>query len=352
MKKRILVAPLNWGIGHACRCIPIIKALIENNFDVVLASDHEALMLLQKEFPLLDSVALPGYNVSYSTQKKSFKSHLIKQLPKIYRAIKAEHKATQQIITEFKIDGILSDNRLGVYSKHIPSIFITHQLNVLSGNTTFLSSKLHELFIKKFDECWVPDFETTPNLSGKLSHHSTIKQPIPVKFIGALSRFFIETREIKTDILVVLSGPEPQRSLLADKLIDELKKSPKKIVLVKGIIEQEQSKIIDANLTIYNYLNSEDLQKFLNESELIICRSGYTSIMDLAKLKKKVFFIPTPGQFEQEYLAEHLQHSGIAPFCFQDNFSLAVLNELKNYSGFTDLDFTEKLDSKLFDRFR
>ncbi|PSG89984.1 glycosyltransferase family protein [Aurantibacter aestuarii] len=352
MKKRILVAPLNWGIGHACRCIPIIKALIENNFDVVLASDHEALMLLQKEFPFLDSVALPGYNVSYSTQKKSFKSHLIKQLPKIYRAIQAEHKATQQIITEFKIDGILSDNRLGVYSKHIPSIFITHQLNVLSGNTTFLSSKLHELFIKKFNECWVPDFETTPNLSGKLSHHSTKKQPIPIKFIGALSRFFIETREIKTDILVVLSGPEPQRSLLADKLIEELKKSPKKIVLVKGIIEQEQTKIIDANLTIYNFLNSEDLQKFLNESELIICRSGYTSIMDLAKLKKKVFFIPTPGQFEQEYLAEHLQNSGIAPYCPQKNFSLVKLNELKNFSGFTDLDFTEKLDSNLFYRFR
>jgi uncharacterized protein (TIGR00661 family) len=352
MKKRILVAPLNWGIGHACRCIPIIKALLKNNFEVVLASDQEALLLLQKEFPFLESVALPAYNISYSTEKKQFKIHLIKQLPKIYLAIKAEHKATKQIIKDFKIDVLISDNRLGVYSKNIPSVFITHQLNVLSGSTTFLSSKFHKYFIKKFKECWIPDFENSPNLSGKLSHFSAKKQPIPIKYIGALSRFYLKPIDIKYDILVLLSGPEPQRSLLAEKLLKELKISSKKIVFVRGKIEEKQTVTTEGSISIYNFLGSEDLQTILNETDLVICRSGYTSIMDLAKLQKRAFFIPTPGQFEQEYLADHLEQLNIAPFCEQEEFNLDQLKRLESYKGFKNLNFSAEIDPALFDGFR
>jgi uncharacterized protein (TIGR00661 family) len=352
MKQRILVAPLNWGIGHACRCIPIINALLENNFEVVIASDGEALCLLKKEFPNLEFTELPSYNVTYSKNKSQFKRHLIKQLPKIYFAIRAEHKATQHIIKTFKIDAIISDNRLGVYSKKLKSVFITHQLHVLSGKTTALSSKLHEYFIKNFDACWVPDFEGLPNLSGKLSHSTAKKQPIPITYIGALSRLELLKTESKTDILVLLSGPEPQRNLLALKLLKELKKTSKKIIFVKGVLEDNQTKTIEGTITIYNFLTTKDLQIALNEANLVICRSGYTSVMDLAKLNKKVFFIPTPGQYEQEYLAHHLEEQKIAPFCNQDDFTLEQLNTVKTYKGFQNLDFEKDLDKRLFDWFR
>jgi len=346
MKKRILVAPLNWGIGHACRCIPIINALLEQNFEVVIASDNEALLLLKKEFPKLSFAELPAYNIKYSTTKEAFRRNLIKQLPKIYKAIKAEHTVTQQIIKDFNIDGIISDNRLGVYSKDLQSVFLTHQLNVLTGSTSWISTKLHKYFIRKFDLCWIPDFETSPNLSGKLSHSSAFKKDSKKQFIGALSRFKFKETTHKYDILVLLSGPEPQRSILEKQLLTEFKEYYKPVLFVKGIIENEQKTEALNNITIKNFLTSKNLENALLQSKLVICRSGYTSIMDLAKLRKNAFFIPTPGQFEQEYLAYYLEEQRIAPFCNQDDFNLKKLKEVSKYLGFKDLNFEENLLTK------
>ena len=348
MKKRILVAPLNWGIGHACRCIPIINALISHNFEVVIASDNEALHLLKKEFPNLEYVELPSYQVTYSKTKSKFKSHLLKQLPKIYKALKAEHKATQQIIETYNIDGIISDNRLGVYSKAVKSVFITHQLNVLTGSTTFISTKLHAFFMMKFNECWIPDFETEPNLSGKLSHPSTLKTKITTKYIGPLSRFELQEEQTIYAVLILLSGPEPQRGLLEEKLRDEFKNYDKPVLLVKGKIEATQTTVTNGNLTEVNFLTSKHLEKTINQSDLIIARSGYTTIMDLAKLNKNAFLIPTPGQSEQEYLAQNMQEQGIAPFCEQDQFSLKQLEKSGNYTGFGNFKFKDNLNTNLF----
>ncbi|WP_375238309.1 glycosyltransferase [Aurantibacter sp.] len=351
MKKRILVAPLNWGIGHACRCIPIINTLLKLKFNVVIASDGEALLLLQKEFPNLESTELPSYNVTYSESRKKFKTHLLKQLPKIQKVIKAEYKATQQIIIDFKIDGIISDNRLGVYSSTIYSVFVTHQLKVLSGSTTWLSSFFHNRFIKKFNECWIPDFENSPNLSGILSHFSSIKVKTPTRFIGGLSRFQPSKIKHKYAIMVLLSGPEPQRTLLEEKLLVELNKCSRPVLFVQGKIEINQKTERLKNITTINFLTSKGLEIALNESDLIICRSGYTSIMDLAKLQKKAFFIPTPGQSEQEYLAKHIETQNIAPFCNQDIFTLEQLAKVENYSGFKNLPFKEDLAEELFSCF-
>jgi uncharacterized protein (TIGR00661 family) len=347
MKKRILVAPLNWGIGHACRCIPIINSLLKQGFDVVIASDNEALILLQKEFPSLEYAELPSYNVTYSESRKTFKTHLLKQLPKIRNVIKAEHKATQQIITDFKIDGIISDNRLGVYSKTIHSVFITHQLKVLSGKTTWLSTFFHHHFIKKFNECWIPDFKKSPNLSGILSHSSSVKVKKPIRFIGALSRFKLKKIASEYDIMVLLSGPEPQRTLLEEKLLVALKNQTKSVLFIQGKIETQQKTERSKNITTINFLTSKELEIALNVSDLIICRSGYTSIMDLAKLEKNAFFIPTPGQSEQEYLAKHMEIQNIAPFCNQNDFTIEQLNKVENYSGFRNLPFKEGLPENL-----
>ncbi|CAH8284760.1 uncharacterized protein (TIGR00661 family) [Mariniflexile fucanivorans] len=331
MKKRILVAPLNWGLGHAARCIPIINALIAHGFEPIIASDGEALILLQKEFPTLSSVELPSYNITYTKNGKFLKLKLLTDSPKLLKAIKAEKKATKNLIENNTISGIISDNRLGVFSKKVPSVFITHQLKVLSGITTWFSTKVHEKFMKKFNVCWVPDVEDNINLSGKLGHPDTFE--IPTTYIGPLSRFEKRHTNITNDLMVLLSGPEPQRSLLEKKLLSELKNYSGKVVFVKGIIEKEQTIQIIGNMTLYNFMTSSLLEKTINESATIISRSGYTTVMDLAKLSKKAFFIPTPGQFEQEYLATRLMELNLAPSCSQQAFSLEKLKELNNFTG-------------------
>lgn len=337
MHKRILVAPLNWGLGHATRSIPIITALIKEGFEPVIASDGEALSLLKKEFPQLSTIELPSYNITYTKNGKLLKLKLLKDSPKLLKAIKAEKKLITTIITENNISGIISDNRMGVRSKKVPSVFITHQLNVLSGNTTWLSTKMHQKYIKKFDMCWIPDTDSEINLSGKLGHVDHFD--IPSKYIGPLSRFSKKKKPLKNDLLVLLSGPEPQRTLLEEKLLLELKNYPGKIVFVRGTIKKEQEVQIIGNMTIYSFMTSKLLEQTINESALVLSRSGYTTVMDLAKLNKKAYFIPTPGQFEQEYLAKRLTELGLVPSCKQDDFTLEKLMDSITFKGLKSFNF-------------
>ncbi len=331
MKKNILVAPLNWGLGHATRCIPIIKALEENNFNPIIASDGVALALLKKEFPHLVSVELPPYDISYAEKGKNFKWKLLAQMPKMFKAVYGERKIVNQIVENHSIDGIISDNRLGVYSRKIPSIFMTHQLNVLSGKTSWLTTKVHSKFISKFNQCWVPDNNSDTNLTGKLGH---LKNPLKnLVYIGPLSRFEKKRRKKVFDLMVILSGPEPQRTILEQKIIKELETFEGNVVFIKGVVEQNQISSTQGSITFYNFMNSEQLENTFNQSEKVLCRSGYTTVMDLAKLGKKAFFIPTPGQYEQEYLAEKYKKEGIAPCCNQEEFSIDKLMTIENYNG-------------------
>lgn len=343
--KRILVASLHWGLGHATRCIPIIKALLSEGFEPILASDGSALDLLKKEFPTLKTYELPSYNIEYSKKSSGFKFKFLKASPHILKTIKREHELVKTIVEREKLCGIISDNRFGVRHGSIPSVYITHQLNVLSGKTTWFSSKWHQKVIDKFDECWVPDFELEPNLSGKLGH---LKQkPKHIKYIGPLSRFKKQTLKKTIDILVILSGPEPQRTQLEKRLLLSLKTKQKKILFVRGLVETKQKITTIDNITLYNYMTSNELESAINSSKLIISRSGYTTIMDLAKLGKQAIFIPTPGQFEQIYLAKVLSKNLMIPSLSQDTFSEEDLEVNSKYSGFTTFD-SELNYKKLF----
>jgi len=348
MKKKIIIAPLNWGIGHATRCVPIINELLKNGFEPIITSDSDALRYLEKEFPKLQSFELPSYDIQYSSKAFFFKLKLLFQIPKIYKAIAEENKIIQQIITEENIQGIISDNRFGVYSKKNPSIYVTHQLNVFSGITTFFTSKIHQKMMKNFDEIWVPDNKKL-NLSGKLSKISNFK--IPIQFIGVLSRFKeekIQNTTYKYDILVLLSGTEPQRSILENILIKELSATSKKILFIRGKIAPKQNIEDTKNITFVNFLSQDKLKTAILESELVIARSGYSTIMDLAVLHKKAFFIPTPNQQEQEYLARYLDKLKIAPFSSQNNFKVEMLNKTSNYTGFVAHFSKEALNFELF----
>lgn len=328
MNNKIIVAPLNWGLGHATRCVPIIRFLLANNYTPILASDGISLKFLRKEFLDLESFELPSYGISYS---KNLKLSLLFQTPKVLNAIRKEKQLIADFISKRKdVIGIISDNRFGVRHHKFPSVYITHQLNVLSGFTTFLSSAIHQNYINKFDECWVPDTKEH-SLSGKLSKAK--KLSIPVKFIGALSRFKKTELPIKNDVLIILSGIESQRKQLEERLIEKFQYPTKTIVLVQGLVEDKQKESIVKGIKVYNYLLSDVLEKEINQSEVIICRSGYSSIMDLAVLHKKAFFIPTKNQTEQEYLAKHLQQQQLAPLSTAKDFTKEDLNVVDKYKG-------------------
>jgi uncharacterized protein (TIGR00661 family) len=330
-KKRILIAPLNWGLGHATRCIPIIEALENSGFEPIIASDGVALAILKKEFPHITALELPSYKIIYAQNGANFKWKLFQQIPNMFRAVRSEQKMIEKWIIDHKIDGIISDNRLGIHSKKVPSVFITHQLNVLTGNTSWLTTKIHHLFINKFDICWVPDTADKPNLSGKLGHLEQTN--LNIKYIGPLSRLHKKAVEEVYDLMVILSGPEPQRTMLEDKLKIELKHYEGNILFVRGVIEEEQKINKRLQFTCYNFMNTEELELAFNQSKMILCRSGYTTIMDLAQLGKKAFFIPTPGQYEQEYLAKKLKKKGLVPSSKQADFKASHLLQVDLYKG-------------------
>jgi uncharacterized protein (TIGR00661 family) len=333
--KNILVAPLNWGLGHATRCIPIIDAIIDNGDQPIIASDGQALELLKKEYPRLKFITLPSYDIEYAKEGQNLKLKMLKDSPKIWMAIRNEHKMLTDLIFKFKINGIISDNRLGLYSNLVPSVIITHQLQVLSGKTTWLSTQLHLHYIKKYDYCWIPDLLGIHSLSGKLSDNDDFD--LKKIYLGPLSRFRNNgSYQKKYDLMVLLSGPEPQRSILEKKLLVEVKKYNGEVLFIAGKIEKEQKVTKKGGITYYNYLSTEGLQKAFDRSEVVLCRSGYTTIMDLHKMNKKAFFIPTPGQFEQEYLAELLEQKGIVPYCTQEKFRIEMLDRVDHYRCFSE----------------
>jgi uncharacterized protein (TIGR00661 family) len=348
-EKTILVAPLHWGLGHATRCIPVIRALIHSGYEVILASDGAALSLLQKEFPKLESVELPSYHIRYSKKGSLLKFKLLLNAPHIRKTISREKKLVDDLVDSGRIHGIISDNRFGVHSKKIPSVYITHQLNVFSGITSRLSSGAHRKVIRKFDECWVPDIEGPGNLSGKLGH---LEKPLlSVKYIGPLSRLTYNDLPKKYDIMCLLSGPEPQRTILEEKLRQQFNSSEKRVLMVRGVMTESQSQRTQGNMTIVDYLTSIDMEEAINNSEIIISRSGYTTIMDLTAMDKKAFFIPTPGQFEQKYLAKLLKTRGLVPYCKQDDFCIDKLKEIQSYKGLGKLEVNNELE-ELFHLFQ
>lgn len=317
------------------------------NFEPVLASDGNALELLQKEFPFLKSYKLPSYNIQYPKKGNSLKLRLFFRIPSIISIVKNEIKRIHEIIEKEKINGLISDNRFGVYSRKIPSAYITHQLNVLSGNTTFLTSKIHQRIIQKYDECWVPDTANNNNFTGVLGHLKGNR--LSVNYMGIVSRFQLKKSEIKHDLLVLLSGPEPQRTALERKLLTELRNYKGSVLVVRGVLSKQNSIVIPNKFKVVDYMLTDELEKAINQSNFVITRSGYSTIMDLAALGKKAFLIPTPGQFEQIYLAERMNEKKIAPFCRQEDFSINKLEQITNYTGFKNS--TSSIDLELFKLF-
>lgn len=344
-QKRVLVAPLDWGLGHATRCIPVIQILQELQCEVFLAGAGPSLQLLTLTFPSLKAFELPGYSPVYpSSGSMMFK--LLLQAGKFMRTVSDEHKQVEQLIQENQIDLIISDNRYGCYSTVIPSVFITHQLNLLAPRAwqwlAVVANRVTSHFIRKFSRVWVPDFPGSL-LSGKLSA-TTDKQ---IHFIGPLSRLTnVDHEELKYRVLVLLSGPEPQRSIFEKLVTAQLAASGLSALIIRGVVNGNKRRLSD-NVEVVDYLQADELSVALARAELILCRSGYSSIMDLARLGKKAIFVPTPGQTEQEYLAKKFKQAGVAYSMEQKDFLLSeALKQSENFTGLAEYLFDDSLLKK------
>jgi uncharacterized protein (TIGR00661 family) len=331
VKKRVLVAPLDWGLGHATRCIPIINELLAQKNEVFIAGENATAALLQREFPDLKIVPLRGYNVRYSKKSNFFLWKMIAQLPSIYFSIKNENKWLNKIIESHKIDIVISDNRFGLYNKNAHCIFITHQLKIKTGNrfTEKIAQKINYNFIDKFNECWVIDEKGNKNFAGELSHPEKAPK-IVVKYVGALSRFKKYEIEKKIDVLVLLSGPEPQRTIFENILLTQIKDLKLNIVLVRGLPE-EKALLNITGIKTYNHLPADALNEIILASKIIIARCGYTTVMDIAALQQKAIFVPTLGQTEQEYLAAYLSQKKYCIAEKQNGFNIEkALSKIEN----------------------
>lgn len=319
-KQRILVCPLDWGLGHATRCIPLIYAFLKEGHTVLLAGSGPSLLRLKQEFPQLQAIDFPSFTLQYSKGTSQVWA-VVKALPRLVKHTQWEHRALPSLLAHYNITMVVSDNRFGLFTHLVPCAYLTHQLWIkLPSPFTFLEplvARWHRRIIAKYTYCWVPDYaDIDASLAGELSHPKRV--PANVMYVGPLSRFSLPHASHRSALptsentltLALLSGVEPQRSIFEQYLLDSLQIEPaNRVVLVQGLPQTTQPPYKNGKVEVFPYLSTEQLLPLLQQATRIICRSGYSTVMDLAALGKlqQAVFVPTPGQSEQEYLAQYLR---------------------------------------------
>jgi UDP:flavonoid glycosyltransferase YjiC (YdhE family) len=324
---KVLVAPLDWGLGHATRCIPVIRALEAAGCMVWLAADGRQRHLLESEFPHLQVLLLPGYNISYAGRFNFLL--LASQVPGILHSIRSENLWLKEMQAKHGFELIISDNRYGLYHPEVVSVLITHQLQLhLAAPWGIFAGAARQMIyrlINRFSLCWVPDAtDATASLSGKLGHPASMPG-VPVRYTGWLTRFGKGTKlpaQPTPYILVVLSGPEPQRTLLEKILINQLSDVPVPTILVRGLPGESAKPVVPSHFEVHNHLPANELEALMQHCKVLIARPGYSTVMDAFALGVRCIFVPTPGQTEQEYLGERLKKSGQAVVYNQDSLKL------------------------------
>lgn len=338
--KRILVAPLDWGLGHATRCIPVITELLERGAEVIIAADKRPLNLLRREFPSLQAVTFPGYDIEYPVNESMLRS-MLRQLPSLYQAFRREHRYLETLVRLHRIDAVISDNRFGAYSRHARSVYLVHQLNILlpphiAFGQAFVSS-VNRRICERYDEVWIPDHREEPSLGGPLSHSRRL--PRNAHYIGPLSRLQRTERAKEIDVLAVLSGPEPQRTLLEERLAEQMKRTGLQCVIVRGKPEQNVTMRLAPNVLMVNSMNAAELSAAIASARMVVSRPGYSTVMDLSHTGARAIFIPTPQQTEQEHLARSLRGQNVAYSEEQNDFDLVrALAASESFTGFTPRD--------------
>ncbi|HEX2616541.1 MAG TPA: glycosyltransferase [Flavobacteriales bacterium] len=315
---RILVAPLDWGLGHATRCVPIIRRLVALGATPIIGADKGPLALLRAEFPQLEHVVIPGIEVRYA-RGRSQGGALARQFPRMLRSVREEQAAFVKLKDQLRLDAVISDQRFGLFAAGLPTVLITHQVFPFAPLAQRLVRRINQRMMMRFEAIWIPDHEEAPGLAGELSHGPLPKQ---ARYIGPISRLdpalAITPKEHFTTAAVI-SGPEPQRTLLEEMLLRQLQDLPGRHVLVRGKPGSGAEERI-GNTTVLPHADAPTLTGLLLDAERIISRTGYTTLMDLEALGRTALLIPTPGQPEQEFLGE--LHAGTGHFQVQQQAEL------------------------------
>lgn len=309
---KILVAPLNWGLGHASRCVLLVRRLLDEGHEVILGGDGDSLLLLRKHFPKLRYVYLAPLNLRYSAGKRQVWA-VLKMMPKLMAWTWKDHVMLKAVLREEHIDQVISDNRFGLYNKSTECIYMTHQLHImLPSGWRWLESlveRFHARIYTRFNKVWVPDYkEIEKSLAGALSHTKA-----ETEYIGPLSRFTPTDKKGTYEVVAVLSGLEPHRTLLEKEVLARYQATEENVLIVQGLMSKPNTRIKRGTITVVPYMTDEELVEALQGAKHIIARSGYSTIMDLHALGLlgKAELIPTPGQPEQEYLATWIAQNAL-----------------------------------------
>jgi spore coat polysaccharide biosynthesis predicted glycosyltransferase SpsG len=312
--QNILICPLEWGLGHAGRMVPLARRLLELNQNIFFGAGHRHLSFLKSEVPGATCIDFPGFRIKYSRFFPQYIIILLKS-PLLLYHIFQEYRLLKRIIKDYQIDIVISDSRIGLWNRGVKTVFVTHQLRIAIPKPfrflEFSGMGLSRVVIKKYSFCFIPDLEGGMNLSGKLSHGFNL--PVNTRYIGILSRLSGNENMIHAHsgkCTAILSGPEPQRSILKNKLVKIFLSLGKPSAILEGKPENGVGSDSLNNIVFYNHLPENETIKLLYESDIIVTRSGYTTIMELVSLGLSALLIPTPGQTEQEYLAEYLVQKG------------------------------------------
>jgi uncharacterized protein (TIGR00661 family) len=303
-KKKILISPLNWGFGHTGRMIPVALRLQQMGHEVIFGADRTVIPMIKLELPGIEVIEIPGVNMHYSHVMPQYLAILF-QTPKVVFAAMREHRLLKKLINEIKPDIVISDNRFGFFSKRVYSVYVTHMLQIPFPNPfrflEFIGVFLHRIIINQYDICLIPDLPGEENLSGRLSHGKHL--PERIIYAGLISRFATDTFERHNHqpyICLIISGPEPQRSILYEKVAAAACNNNMKLIVLS--CNELKNAVKEENVTLVVNKPASEIQSYISDSSFVIGRSGYTTLMELISLSKGAIIIPTPGQTEQEYL--------------------------------------------------
>lgn len=338
--KNILVAPLDWGAGHTTRCIPIISHVLACGNRVFFAGNDWQTAIIKEVFGNeVATLPLSGYNITYSRLNHVLQMGLLVQLPRLLQTIKDEHYWLKHTVATHNIQGIISDNRYGLHHPSVSSVIITHQLRILTGAgfvADAVLQHLHYRYLQRFGEVWIPDTEQQPSLAGVLSHPDTL--PHKNRYIGWLSRFegvaATQTATSDQHLLILLSGPEPLRTETSKRLWRQaLGYKGGRVVFADGSDAANVPASVPPHITYHRRLNDQELTHAVGNAHTIVCRSGYSTIMDLVAMGARAVLLPTPAQTEQQYLGKFLHRNKLFYTVPEKEFDINItVEQYRNFA--------------------
>ena len=305
---KIIYGVCSWGLGHATRSLPVIRKLIKENHELTIISNGRSLELLRNELgENIKYIDIPDYPMLLSENSRQFMAKSVIYWPTFIGGLHKGFSQLKKILEKQKYDRIISDARYDIYSRRIPSFFISHQIRIMNPLRIKMFENGSELFnlffFKRFCGILVPDYKED-SLSGDLSHNLKKIDENKLHYVGVLSDFKKRTMKKDIDYLISISGPEPQRTMFEETLLSQIDDLTGKVVLTLGKTEQKD-KFEKKDIETHSFLSKEKREEYLNRAKLVVSRSGYSTILDLAVVGTKALMTPTPGQIEQEYLSQY-----------------------------------------------